>query len=85
MELLADAWVLNMVIWLLCVLGLVYYRQNMRRRQSTFTTAEDFSVRTIFFSFQKGEADLFIGFLVGMFAFSLFVLGITRWISNLLG
>ena len=85
MEIWADSWVLSMVIWLLFALGMIYYRQNIRTQQITFTSAEDFSVRTIFFSFKKGEADLFFGFLVAMISFSLFVLGITRWIRTMLG
>ena len=50
-----------------------------------FTSAEDFSVRTIFLNFAKGECDLFFGFLIGMITFSLFVLGFTRWFSLMIG
>lgn len=82
MDFLADSWVLAMIIWLICVIGLVFYRKSNQGRQTVFSSAEDFSVRTIFLNFKRGEADLFFGFLVGMTAFSLFILGLTRFISN---
>lgn len=85
MELLTDSWVLMMIIFLFCVIGLIFYRQGGRGGNTVFTSAEDFSVRTIFLNFTKGEGDLFLGFLIGMIAFSLFVLGFTRWFSNMIG
>lgn len=85
MDLLADSWVLMMIIFLFCVIGLIFYRQGGRGGATVFTSAEDFSLRTIFLNFQKGEGDLFFGFLIGMFTFSLFILGFTRWLSIMIG
>jgi hypothetical protein len=85
MEFLADTWILWLIISVICLLGMVFYRQNRRGVITTFTSAEDFSVRTIFFSLRKGEADLFIGFLVAMVSFSLFVAGLMRWVSTIIG
>ena len=84
MDFLADTWVLAMMIWLICVIGMVYYRQTGRGMRSTFTSADDFSVRTIFLNFQKGEGDLFFGFLLAMLSFSFFVLGFTHWFRTML-
>jgi hypothetical protein len=79
MDFLADSWVLWLIVCVLCLVGMVLYRQSRRNVTSSFTSAEDFSVRTIFFNLRKGEGDLFLGFLIAMFSFSLFVLGIVRW------
>ncbi len=76
---------LMMIIFLICVIGLIFYRQSGRAANTVFTTAEDFSLRTIFLNFSKGEGDLFLGFLIGMISFSLFVLGFTRWFSIMIG
>lgn len=85
MDLLADSWVLTMIIFLICVVGLIFYRQSRGAGHSVFTSADDFSLRTIFLNFNKGEGDLFVGFLIGMVTFSLFVLGFTRWFSSMIG
>ena len=76
---------LMMIVFLFCVIGLIFYRQSGRSGNTVFTTAEDFSLRTIFLNFSKGEGDLFLGFLIGMISFSLFVLGFTRWFSTMIG
>lgn len=84
MEFLADTWSLWLIITVGCLVGMLMYRQAHRNVTSTFTSAEDFSVRTIFFNFRKGEADLFIGFVVAMCSFALFVLGVMRWVRTVL-
>lgn len=79
MEFLADSWVLWLIITAVMLVGMVLYRQSRRNVTATFSSADDFSVRTIFFNLRRGEADLFLGFLVAMVTFSLFVLGALRW------
>ena len=83
MEFLADSWVLWLIITVVMLVGMVFYRQSRRNVTSTFSSADDFSVRTIFFNMRRGEADLFLGFLVAMVTFSLFVLGIVRWVQSI--
>jgi hypothetical protein len=85
MEFLADSWVLWLILSALCLVGMALYRQSRRNMTSVFTSAEDFSVRTIFFSVRKGEADLFLGFVVAMVSFSMFVLGIVRYVTTTIG
>jgi uncharacterized membrane protein len=75
MEFLADTWILWLIISVICLLGMIFYRQNRRGIITTFTSAEDFSVRTIFFSLRKGEA---------MVSFSLFLAGLVRWVRTIL-
>lgn len=82
MEFLADSWVLWFVLCVVCLVGMVLYRQGHRNVTTAFTSAEDFSVRTIFFNFSKGEADLFLGFVAAMISFSLFVAGLIRWVQT---
>lgn len=84
MEFLADSWVLWLIICVLCLVGMVLYRHGHRNVTTAFTSAEDFSVQTIFFSLRKGEADLFVGFVVAMVSFSLFVAGVVRWVQTIL-
>ena len=84
MDFLAETWVMWLIVSGVCLVGMVLYRQSRRNVTTTFTSAEDFSVRTIFFNCRKGEADLFLGFLVAMLSFSLFVAGIVRWAQTIL-
>ncbi len=84
MELLADTWVLWLIVCIATLVAMALFRQN-RRNITTFTTAEDFSVGTIFFNIRKGEADLFLGFLVAIVSFSLFVAGLLRWVPSMFG
>ncbi|HKJ00176.1 MAG TPA: hypothetical protein VKB51_16990 [bacterium] len=84
MNFLADSWVLWLILSVVCLVGMVLYRQTRRNVTSSFTSAEDFSVRTIFFNLGKGEADLFLGFVVAMLSFSLFLAGVIRWVQTML-
>lgn len=81
MGFLADTWVLWIIVCAVMLVGMVLYRQSRRNVTMTFSSADDFSVRTIFFNLRRGEADLFLGFLVAMITFSLAVLGIVRWVQ----
>ena len=82
MEFLADTWVLWTVLTAVSLGGMIFYRQN-HKSISTFTSSEDFSVRSVFLSFRKGEGDIFIGFMVAMISFSLAVAGIVRWVDSI--
>ena len=84
MELLADTWVLWLIVCIATLVAMVFFRQS-RRNITTFSTAEDFSVTTIFFNIRKGEDDLFLGFLVAIVSFSLFLAGLLRWVPSMLG
>lgn len=84
MQLLADTWVLWLTLTVLLVGGLVYYRQNRHTAGSLYTSADDFSIRTILFSARKGEADVFIGYLLAIVFFSLFLAGTVRWFRTAL-
>lgn len=84
MDFLANTWVAWLIVSAVCLVGMVFYRQSRRNVTTTFTSAEDFSVRSIFFSFRKGEADLFLGFVVAMVSFSLAVAGVVRWVQIML-
>lgn len=84
MEFLADTWILWLIISIVSLIGMSFYRQGRRSVTTTFTSAEDFSVKTIFFNFGKGEGDLFMGYLVAMISFSLFVVGLLRWVPSML-
>ncbi len=84
MDFIADTWILWLIITVVTMVGMSMYRQGHRSVTTTFTSAEDFSVKTIFFNIGKGEGDLFLGFLISIVSFSLFVLGIMRWVPSML-
>ena len=84
MDFLADTWVLWLIVCIVSMLGMTMYRQGRRSVTTTFTSAEDFSVKTIFFNLSKGEGDLFLGFVIAIISFSLFLAGIMRWIPSML-
>jgi len=85
MDFLADTWVFWLILTVIAMLGMGMYRATRRSITTTFTSAEDFSVRTLFLNFNKGEGDLFIGFLIAMISFSLFVAGLLRWVPSMIG
>lgn len=82
MELLADSWVLWLVVTSVLLGGLVYHRSVHKTDTSQLTSAEDFSIRTTLFNMRKGEGDIFLGYLAATVSFSLFLAGLLRWIST---
>jgi hypothetical protein len=83
MEVLANTWVLWLTLAALLVGGMVVYRQNRKAAGSLYTSSEDFSIHTILLNTRKGEGDIFVGFLLAMISFSLFVAGFVHWIRTL--
>jgi len=81
MDYLSDTWVLWLFMVVLSMVGMRLYRQQQKSITSVFSSSEDFSVRTILLGFKKGEGDLFIGYMVAMVSFSLFLAGIIRWVQ----
>ena len=85
MDLLADTWVMWLVISFVS-LGAVYFYRQTRRNESesgSLATAEDFSIRAILFGFRKGEGDLFVGYVIGMVTFSMALAGVVRWATTI--
>ena len=83
MEFLADTWVLWFILTMIC-LGLVYLnRQNRRFETGFITSAEEFSIKTVLFGMKRGEGDLFLGYILAIIFFSLFLAGIVRWITTI--
>lgn len=83
MEFLADTWIMWLILTMVC-LGLVFLnRQNRRFETGFITSAEEFSIKTVLFGLRRGEGDLFIGYLLAIFFFSLFVAGFVRWIATI--
>jgi hypothetical protein len=83
MEFLADTWVLWIILTVIC-LGLVYLnRQNRRFETGFITSAEEFSIKTVLFGLKRGEGDLFIGYIFAIIFFSLFLMGIVRWLTTI--
>lgn len=71
-----------MILTALIIAGIGVYRQSHKTPASFYTSSEDFSIQTILFGFGKGEGDLFLGFIVAMTLFSLFIAGFVRWIHS---
>ncbi len=83
MEILADSWVLWLILSGLAIGAMRFYRQTRRNETSMFTSAEEFSIRTILFGLRKGEGDLFLGFVISMVCFAMFLAGFIRWIRTI--
>ena len=83
MDFLADTWVMWLIISGVIIGAMIFYRQSRNQDTGFFTSAEDFSITTILFSPRKGEGDLFVGYLLSMLSFSLFLAGIVRWIRTI--
>lgn len=87
MNLLADTWILWLVLALVVAGMMVFYRES-RRNSGPSTPAgiasqDEFSVKTILFGFRRGEGDLFVGYLAVIVFFSMFLAGFIRWIQRL--
>ena len=83
MEFLADTWVMWFILTFLC-LGLVFLnRQNRRFETGFITSADEFSIKTVLFGLRRGEGDLFIGYILAIVFFSLFLAGFVRWLTTI--
>lgn len=83
MEFLADTWVMWFILTMLC-LGLVLLnRQNRRFETGFITSADEFSIKTVLFGLRRGEGDLFIGYILAIVFFSLFLAGFVRWMTTI--
>ncbi len=84
MEVLADTWFLWIILAAVCLGLVIFNRQNRSIETGFITSAEEFSIKTVLFGLKKGEGDLFLGFLLSIFFFSLFIAGFVRWIGTIL-
>jgi len=83
MEFLADTWILWLVVSGGFVGATYFYRRGRRVEQGFFVTAADFSVRKIMLDVRKGEGDIFLGFLLSMIFFSMFLAGLVRFLRGI--
>ncbi|HEX7928091.1 MAG TPA: hypothetical protein VF678_10895 [bacterium] len=79
MEFLADTFILWLVLSAALIGATYFYRRTRKVEQGFFVTADDFSVRKIMLDVRKGEGDIFLGFLLSMVFFSMFLAGIVRF------
>ena len=83
MDFLADTWVMWIILTGIC-LGLVFlHRQNRRIETGFITSSDEFSIKTVLFGLRRGEGDLFIGYVLAICFFSLFVTGFVRWMTTI--
>jgi hypothetical protein len=82
MEFLADTFILWLVLSGALVAATYFYRRSRKVEQGFFVTADDFSVRKIMLDVRKGEGDIFLGFLLSMVFFSMFLAGIVRFLRG---
>jgi len=83
METLADTWFLWLILSGVVIGAVLFYRQSRRIDTGFITSADEFSIKTILFGIRKGEGDLFIGFMLSMVFFCMFVLGFLRWVRTI--
>jgi hypothetical protein len=83
MEFLADTFVLWLALSASLIGATYFYRRTRKVDQGFFVTAEDFSVRKIMLDVRKGEGDIFLGFLLSMIFFSMFLAGVIRFVRGI--
>lgn len=83
MEFLALTWVLWLILSALCVGGVLFYRRSRKSQTNFLITAQDLSVKTLMLDVRKGDGDIFLGYLLSMMFFSLFLAGFARWVRGL--
>lgn len=83
MEFLGLTWLLWLILSALSIGGVLFYRRTRRSQTNMLISAQDFSVKTLMLDVRKGDGDIFLGFLLSMLFFSLFLVGIAHWITSL--
>ena len=85
MEALAQTWMMWLVLSGITVGLMVFYRESRRDQSKTglFASSDEFSIKTIFFGFRRGEGDLFVGYLGTMICFALFLAGLIHWLHSM--
>lgn len=84
MEFLAEIWILWLFLAIISLVLMMIYRQGRGVDTEMISSPDEFSIKTVLFGLRKGEGDLFIGHLLALFFFSLFLAGIIRWVSSFL-
>jgi len=84
MEFLAITWILWLILSALCIGGVLFYRRARKGQSSMLITAQDLSVKTLMLDVRKGDGDIFLGYLLSMVFFSLFLAGFAHWVRSLL-
>ena len=85
MNFLADTWVLWLIVTIVTMFAVTLYRSSRGQEpEGVMTTAADFSITNILFGVRKGEGDLFLGYMLAIISFSLFLAGILRWVRTII-
>ena len=85
MDFLATTWVLWLIVTIVVMIAVAIYRTSRGQEpEGVMTTADDFSIRNILFGMRKGEGDLFVGYMIAIVSFSLFLAGIVHWVYTFL-
>ncbi len=83
MEMLADSWMVWLILAVVVVMIVSFYRQSRSGEVHLITSADEFSIKTVLLNPRKGEGDLFIGFVLSMIFFCMSILGFLRWIRTI--
>ena len=83
MEFLSITWLLWLILSGLCIGGVLFYRRTRRFQGNLIISAQDFSVKTLMLDVRKGDGDIFLGYLLSMLFFSLFLAGFAHWLRSL--
>jgi len=84
MELISISWLLWLILSGLCIGGVLFYRRTRKFQGSLLISAQDLSVKTLMLDVRKGDGDIFLGYLLAMLFFSLFLAGFSHWLRSLL-
>jgi hypothetical protein len=85
MDFLGITWLLWLILSALSIGAVLFYRRSRKGQTSFLITAQDLSVKTLMLDIRKGDGDIFLGYLLSMFFFSLFLVGFARWVRSLIG
>lgn len=83
MDFLAITWVLWLILSALCIGAVLFYRRTRKSQTNLMITAQDLSVKTLMLDIRKGDGDIFLGYLLAMLFFSLFLAGLARWVRGM--
>jgi hypothetical protein len=85
MDFLGITWLLWFILSALSIGAVLFYRRSRKGQTSFLITAQDLSVKTLMLDVRKGDGDIFLGYLVSMVFFSLFLVGLARWMRGMFG
>ncbi|MGK0289310.1 MAG: hypothetical protein ACI86H_000746 [bacterium] len=87
MQFLQESWILWLFVSVGCLIALNSFgrKRDIDPNAEMAITSDQFSMKTVFFNFRTGEADIFIAILSSSVSFFLFSIGVVLDLPDIFG